>query len=100
MLITRKSVILIGLSQTKRKDTQTGVFSFGCGRRTRFAFCPLGKLKVRLRQAVAGGAPPRRISMGSSPLSSCLDKKNSHLTVTVFSYLVAGGGLEPPTSGL
>ena len=44
--------------------------------RTRFAFLPAAKIKVRLRQAVAGNARPRCIQMGSSPKPT--EKKKNH----------------------
>ena len=61
--------------------------------RDSFAFSPKAKIKVRLGLALAGGAHPRRIQMGSSP--SCTKKKN-HTEWCGF-FLVDDIGLEPMT---
>ena len=63
-------------------------------------FAPRGQNKGSAAPSRTGGARPRRIQMGSSPLSAHLDKKKQPPYGDCFSYLVAGGGLEPPASGL
>ena len=47
--------------KSKKADTRMGSCFFGAGDRTRYAFSPMAKIMVRLGQALAGGAHPRRI---------------------------------------
>ena len=65
-------------------------FPYDAGNRTRFAFSPMAKIKVRLGQALAGGAEARRIQMGSSP---CRTKKErpEGLAFCVSTHLIIQG---------